>query len=299
MTPDFFLGQLRLIAVALIAFATGKGWLSSADSTMLGAILPPVGLLIGPWLWSIYANVNRKLVPADSVAIAKEHIAGAAVVGNTVTVVGDTSAASPGMVKIVGAILILVMSTALLLPGPTMAQGKTKTAATTTHGMPCDPAHLLPGCQTTLDASGNPIEQILSQPMQQLADFIAGGFDDAVTLSTAVSNLQDGNGQACWSVLREYSAVLKAHPIPITLKFAADLESLRLLNMAAKKVCQTASCTQVFNELTNGITSLSPISIPIPSISALCAKVPDIAVVAATPAPIITPTPTPSPSPTP
>lgn len=188
-------------------------------------------------------------------------------------------------------LLILVVSTALLLPSPAMAQGKTKTAATTTHGMPCDPAHLLPGCQTTLDASGNPIERLLSEPMQQLADFIAGGFDDAVTLSTAVSNLQDGNGQACWSVLREYSAVLKAHPIPITLKFAADLESLRLLNMAAKKVCQTASCTQVFNELANGITSLSPISVPIPSISALCAKVPDIAVVAATPTPTPSPTP--------
>ena len=69
MTQDFFLGQLRLIAVALIAFSTGKGWLSAADSSLAGAILPPIGLLLGPWLWSIYSNINKKLVPHNSVAI--------------------------------------------------------------------------------------------------------------------------------------------------------------------------------------------------------------------------------------
>ncbi|MDE2471874.1 MAG: hypothetical protein KGL35_24900 [Bradyrhizobium sp.] len=71
MTQDFFLGQLRLIAVAFIAYASGKGWLSSSDSTLLGAILPPAGLLIGPWAWSIYSNLNKKLVPHDATIIPK------------------------------------------------------------------------------------------------------------------------------------------------------------------------------------------------------------------------------------
>ena len=69
MTQDFFLGQLRLIAVAVIAYFTGTGKLSSADGTLIGAVGAPALLLFGPWLWSIYSNLNRKLVPKDSVAI--------------------------------------------------------------------------------------------------------------------------------------------------------------------------------------------------------------------------------------
>lgn len=68
MTQDFFLGQLRLIAVAVIAFCAGKGWLSTDTTTLMGTLLAPVGLLFGPWAWSIYSNFNRKLVPHDAPA---------------------------------------------------------------------------------------------------------------------------------------------------------------------------------------------------------------------------------------
>lgn len=95
MNQTFFLGQLRLIAIGVIAYAAGKGWLSSADSTLLGAILPPVGLLVGPWAWSLYVNIDKKLVPSDSVAIEKASVVGAAVPGTTVAVPADT-------VKVVG-----------------------------------------------------------------------------------------------------------------------------------------------------------------------------------------------------
>lgn len=120
MTQDFFLGQLRLIAVAIIAFATGKGWLSAADSSLLGAILPPVALLIGPWAWSIYSNLNRKLVPGNSVAISGEHVLGATAPGSTVYVKGDPNASTPGMVKVVGAILF-----AFLILAPSQSRAAT------------------------------------------------------------------------------------------------------------------------------------------------------------------------------
>lgn len=92
MTQQFFLGQLRLIAIALIAYATGRGWLSTTDSSLLGAILPPVGLIIGPWIWSIYSNLNMKLMPKNSIAIPAEHVANAATaVSSGTAIVQDES----------------------------------------------------------------------------------------------------------------------------------------------------------------------------------------------------------------
>jgi hypothetical protein len=95
VTQTFFLGQLRLVIVAFIAYATGRGWLTPADSGLAGSILPPIGALIGPWIWSIYVNINSKLVPKDSVAISKDDVKGAAVTGATVAIPADT-------VKVVG-----------------------------------------------------------------------------------------------------------------------------------------------------------------------------------------------------
>lgn len=95
MTQDFFLGQLRLIAVAILAYVSGAGYLTPAGSGLATAILTPIGLLIGPWIWSLYVNVNKKLVPANSVAIEKEATVGTAVVGAHVAVPADT-------VKVVG-----------------------------------------------------------------------------------------------------------------------------------------------------------------------------------------------------
>lgn len=66
MTKDFFLGQIRMIAVAIIAYATGKGWLTSADSAFLGGIGTPILALSAPWLWSLYSNWNVKFVPHDA-----------------------------------------------------------------------------------------------------------------------------------------------------------------------------------------------------------------------------------------
>jgi hypothetical protein len=100
MTQDFFMGQLRLIAVGIIAYCAGKGYLSTADSTLAGAILPPIGLLFGPWLWSLYVNFNGKMVPRDSVAI--QHIDGT----KPDLKIGD---ALNSVIKVVGALFVAIM----------------------------------------------------------------------------------------------------------------------------------------------------------------------------------------------
>jgi hypothetical protein len=94
MNYDFFMGQLRLIAVGILAYGSGKGWFSVADAGIITQIVTPVGLLVGPWIWSIYRNVGKKLVPQNSVAIEPHAITGGAVVGSTV--------ALPSTAKVVG-----------------------------------------------------------------------------------------------------------------------------------------------------------------------------------------------------
>lgn len=68
MTPDFILGQLRLAAVAFLAYAGGKGWLTPSDAGLLTALGTALGPLIVPWAWSIYSNVNVVHVATNSAA---------------------------------------------------------------------------------------------------------------------------------------------------------------------------------------------------------------------------------------
>lgn len=103
MTQDFFLGQLRLIAVALVAYFTGTGKLSAQDGTLIGAVGAPVLLLLGPWAWSIYSNINRKLVPHDATVIpAKAVVMGFAVLlalalGSPRAIAADLSTKAPAL----------------------------------------------------------------------------------------------------------------------------------------------------------------------------------------------------------
>lgn len=134
----------------------------------------------------------------------------------------------------------------------------------------------------------------LMEPFKKLADFIGGDLDDAIELSTAVPNLQDGHGQQCFAALRSFGQVLDKHPIPLTLRAATDLEALRLSQIAFNNLCGNPHCTQVFADLATTVQVSAPVnfSIPIPSLHDICAKVPQIAVVA--PDPSITVSPAPS-----
>jgi len=69
MNQTLFLSQLRVLILVGIAFAAGKGWLSASDSSAITSILAPLGVIIGPWLWSIYSNFNSKIVPQHAVVI--------------------------------------------------------------------------------------------------------------------------------------------------------------------------------------------------------------------------------------
>lgn len=103
MTQDFFMGQLRLIAIGIIAYLAGSGHLSASDASAATAILTPIGLLAAPYLWSLYVNVGKKLVPSDSIAVPSHAVdtpdQAKAKAGDIVTIGGQAT-------RVVGAILI-------------------------------------------------------------------------------------------------------------------------------------------------------------------------------------------------
>lgn len=142
---------------------------------------------------------------------------------------------------------------------------------------------------------GSPVDQalggegnaakLLAKPFNDLADFISSDALAAAKLAIAIPDLQDGHGQKCWLSMMQFTAVIKAHPIPITLKAMTDIEALRLAAMAANNVCRNPSCTQVFADISNGIQQVSPVPIPIPSLNSLCSKVPIVTVDAPVPMP--------------
>ncbi len=95
----------------------------------------------------------------------------------------------------------------------------------------------------------------------------------AIELSTSIPSLQDTTGKECWTTFLSIGDILKAHPLPLSLKLATDIESARLVNLALRAVCKKPECSQVFADLSNQIGALAPIGLPI-SFTAICQKIP-------------------------
>lgn len=134
---------------------------------------------------------------------------------------------------------------------------------------------------------------VATDVITQIGNVFSADVSGAESLATAIPDLQDGNGAACWKAGTSLSAVIKLHPLPVTGSALTDLEALRLATAAAEQLCSNPACNQVFAELSNGVSQLG-VGITVPSLSALCAKVPHVALVpvsTAAPAANFTPVP--------
>jgi len=142
--------------------------------------------------------------------------------------------------------------------------------------------------------------QVVSTIFKDLIDYFTNGIDQALTMSTAVPSIQDGNGHDCAVAGQTLMSVLQVHPQIISGHIAADVEGLRITVVALQQICASHACQQVFSEADNAIATLG-VGITIPGFEALCAKLPNVAIVApqSTPLPTPLPTPTSSPSPSP
>jgi hypothetical protein len=95
----------------------------------------------------------------------------------------------------------------------------------------------------------------------------------AIALATSVDGLPDPVGAACWRTWAGAGGVLKAHPLPLTLKLATDVEAARLVAMAIKKVCMDPNCSQVWNDIQNQVTALAIVPLPV-QLASVCSRIP-------------------------
>lgn len=233
-------------------------------------------------------------LPEAWIPVVKEWAGNLASIGGLLVGVIRMSGNSANVASAVVKMLIAAVVLSFFLAGaPALAEGgKLKTP----NQVKEDVTEFFNQPATTVE---NALQGALSKPMQDLQSFLQSDLEGAAALAVQMPSVQDGNGQACWTMLQGASAVFKAHPIPLTLKVATDIEAARLLVMTANKICQNSQCTQVFNELSNSIKTIAPMSLAVPSITSLCSQVPQIAQVAAMPVPAPTPTPAATVTPTP
>lgn len=77
LTPDFVFTQLRIAAIAGIAYAGGAGYFSPAGVTLATALVMSLLPIAVPWAFSIWANWRMVKVP-DSLTIRPSDVAIAA-----------------------------------------------------------------------------------------------------------------------------------------------------------------------------------------------------------------------------
>lgn len=141
------------------------------------------------------------------------------------------------------------------------------------------------GSSAASSATRQQILQTLAQPFQDLSNFIGDDAENAITLSTSIPGVQDGHGQQCWIAARNFTAVFKAHPLPLTGQAMTDLEALRLLAISSKQLCEDTHCTQVFTDFKNMAITVAQATVgaigatavrSAPSLQDICTQVPNV-----------------------
>ncbi len=123
----------------------------------------------------------------------------------------------------------------------------------------------------------NALSPTVPREVQSLSTFLADLADiqGAIDLATQIPELQDPVGLACWQQFHGIGELIKAHPLPATLKIASDWEAFRLLAIGMNQVCANPNCGQMFVDATNAVGALAPISLPI-SLQSICQHIPVI-----------------------
>jgi hypothetical protein len=118
------------------------------------------------------------------------------------------------------------------------------------------------------------LSKFMQSPLvQALQNWTDTDINGALSLSTSIPELQDVTGQACWQTMLPIGKIVKAHPLPLTLKLATDIQAARMFLKAIKAVCVKPECTQVFSDISNQAAAFAPIPVGA-SLSVICAKIP-------------------------
>jgi hypothetical protein len=248
---------VKVLIMVLTSIATAMHMTPDASSIATAAV--DIGSL-GMLAFAVYQHWNMKKVPETSIVLPAPPSVG-----------GRPDGANRG------GLMGLAILAAIGFGVAEMDIGLARAEDPTAFNLHTHPA----GAASTATNAGG----ALGGAMGDVITFFSTDFDNAATLATEIPGLQDNNGKACWMRASSIGTLLKAHPLPLTLKAATDLEALRLFSMAINQMCADPACTQVFTDLSNGIAQIG-VGIPIPSLTSLCAKVPTI-----TPGPVVAVTP--------
>jgi hypothetical protein len=245
-----------------------------------------IGLAGAGIAWSFWNDYGRAIVLSQLEVLKAKSLAQAAklqahdlapVTAEQIADHGPAELTAEKVVKVAATLCLLLAFG--LIAGPAFAQTQSKRFVPTGN-LKADIAAGI-GNKVTDDGSAalNTAFSALAKPFQDIAKFIGDDADGAVSLATAVPEIQDGHGQQCWMAMASFGRIVKAHPVPLTLRVMTDLEALRLLGIAANRLCANVHCTQVFADQTAMIQAASPIPLILPSLHDLCTKVPQIAVI--------------------
>lgn len=199
MNTQELLNILKIVGSTLFGMLAMHGYMTTAQaSAIMGdlTIAVPALLSAGTMAWSIYAHWNMKKVPENSVAIAKDDIAGTAVAGTT-------AMAKQPIVKVVGA-LLFALAVGLLAPREASAQAKLTgnivrdiananrpAASTITNQGACDISLF-----TTLT-----VQNVVESIKNCVGSVVAGGakpfVDDITDALASAKTANDGTAVAC------------------------------------------------------------------------------------------------------
>lgn len=258
MNKDEWLNLVPLV-VAVVAPIGAKYGFSASDVT--AALTGLIGIGFG-----LYLHWNMKKVPENA---------------TIVTTNMGVGGRDPNIMRGLGLAFLIALA---MSPGyvrearAEIAHGPDRPTALARSQTPAEfnaSSVATPGAPSTQSQAAGALTGVLGD----IASYVDSDLDEAIKLSTAVPGLQDGHGQGCWMALKDMSAVIKLHPLPATLKLASDLEAARLVSASLNKVCANPHCNMVFTDLANGIAQIG-VGIPLPGLTAVCAKVPTITMVA-------------------
>ncbi len=68
ITLDFFMGQLRLAVVAVLAYGGGAHWFTPEAAGLYLTLFTTLGPITIPWAWSIVSNFGKVTIDRNSAA---------------------------------------------------------------------------------------------------------------------------------------------------------------------------------------------------------------------------------------
>lgn len=116
-----------------------------------------------------------------------------------------------------------------------------------------------------------------SPAINNIGTWAEADLDAAIALSASITGMQDNVGSACWTTFKNVANVLKAHPLPQTLRLATDIEAARLVVAGLNQICRDPNCSQIWSDMSNFASALSVVPLPI-SFASICAKVPVVGI---------------------